>query len=319
MRFNVTGGGWFRKPASNNSKSGRFLLFSWIVLLWMIAPDGFAQKPDLFLLKTYQNQKNVTGWVMSEKLDGVRAYWDGRQLVSRGGLVFNAPEWFVRDFPPFELDGELWTKRGDFENIVSIVRQQRPDERWAQISYRVFEVPQQPGGLLKRLAVLQAYLESAVLESSPLIAKERSADVVKRMHISIVPQLTIKSQLHLNEFFQQVVSQGGEGVVVRDPDTAYQTGRLKDALKVKSYQDEECEVAGYQPGRGKYQGLVGALDCRLVNQNVIRLGSGLTDQQRKHPPAIGSVVTFKYYGLTAKGLPRFPVFLRMRPRTEEGM
>ena len=82
----------------------------------------FASKPDLLLLKVYKDQ-NITGWVMSEKLDGIRAYWDGKNLISRGGNIIYAPKWFTKDYPSFELDGELWTKRKDFENISSIVRQ----------------------------------------------------------------------------------------------------------------------------------------------------------------------------------------------------
>ncbi len=272
------------------------------IFLCVNPSSSVAEKPDLFLLRTYQKSKDVTDWVMSEKLDGMRAYWNGHQLVSRGGKIINAPEWFIRNFPPFELDGELWTKRNDFENIVSIVRRQQPDDRWSQITYRIFEVPKQTGGLLDRLSVLQLYLKE----------RSQSSDQENLSHLLIIPQIKIKNQQHLDAFFQHVLSQGGEGVVIRDPVAIYQTGRLKNALKRKSYQDAECEVAGYQPGRGKYQGQVGALKCRLKNQSVIRIGSGLSDQQRKQPPAIGSVITFKYYGLTAKGLPRFPVFLRHR-------
>ena len=262
-----------------------------------ISSSCYAQAPDLFLLHTYKKSQDVTGWVMSEKLDGVRAYWDGQQLISRGGNVFSAPQSFLQNFPPFALDGELWTKRNDFENIVSIVRQQNPDERWSQIQYRVFEVPAQKGGLHERLSMLQTYLKSV---SNSLIS------------IKIVQQLKIKNTTHLNDFLQQIVSQGGEGIVLRNPVEEFQTGRLNSALKLKVHQDEDCKVAGYKAGRGKYRGMVGSLKCQLKNQKVINIGSGLSDQQRKYPPEIGSVITFKYYGLTGKGLPRFPVFLRER-------
>ena len=276
-------------------------------ILCLVSSNSYAQKPELFLLHAYHKSQDVTNWVMSEKLDGVRAYWNGHQLVSRGGNVFNAPEWFLNNFPPFALDGELWTKRNDFENIVSIVRQGKPDERWSQIYYQVFEVPHQKGGLFERLSVLQIYLESA-------------ADFVpnKLIPIEIVPQFKIKNKPHLNDFFQKIVGQGGEGVVVRNPVEGYQTGRLASALKLKVHQDDDCEVMGYKSGRGKYRGMVGSLKCLLKNQKVISIGSGLSDQQRKYPPVIGSIITFKYYGLTGKGLPRFPVFLRERVSVVDG-
>jgi DNA ligase-1 len=276
----------------------------WLLRLsffFFMCSNCYALTPELFLLRTYKGSQDLTGWVMSEKLDGVRAYWDGHQLISRGGNVFNAPQSFLQNFPPFALDGELWTKRNNFENIVSIVRQHKPDERWSQIHYQVFEVPHQKGGLYERLSVLKVYLESA----TNLVAN-------KLIPIQIVPQFKIKNKTHLNDFFQQIVSQGGEGVVLRNPVEGYQTGRLGSALKLKAHQDEDCEVTGYKLGRGKYQGMVGSLKCQLKNQKTISVGSGLSDQQRQYPPKIGSIITFKYYGLTGRGLPRFPVFLRER-------
>jgi DNA ligase-1 len=277
------------------------LITAMLVLLCTEASFVCAKKPDLFLLKSYQHSQNVDGWIMSEKFDGVRAYWDGHQLISRGGHVFNSPAWFTRGFPPFELDGELWTKRNDFSNIVSIVRKQSPTENWSQISYHVFEVPHQPGGLLERLAVLRFYLQSQGLASTKHGA-----------NIFIVPQIEIKNDASLNVFFKQVTEAGGEGVVIRNPANFYQTGRLKSALKMKPFQDAECTVTGYRPGRGKYLGLTGALKCRMQNNKVIHIGSGLSDPQRKAPPAMGTVITFKHYGLTKKGMPRFPVYLRIR-------
>ena len=134
------------------------------------------------------------------------------------------------------------------------MRQQQADERWSQISYRIFEVPKQPGGLLKRLAALGDYLKMADLKSGQLISS-----ISKPANLFIISQIEIKNQAHLNEFLQQVMSQGGEGVVIRDPAAAYQTGRLDGALKLKPYQDEECEVTGYRAGKGKYQNLLGAL------------------------------------------------------------
>ena len=68
---------------------------------------------DLLLAQEYKNQ-DIAGWAMSEKLDGVRAYWDGRQLVSRQGYAFTPPKGFTAGFPPFPMDGELYSGRGRF-------------------------------------------------------------------------------------------------------------------------------------------------------------------------------------------------------------
>ncbi|WP_127119435.1 DNA ligase [Thiomicrospira sp. S5] len=251
--------------------------------------------PDLFLPKVYEPGKvDVRGWLMSEKLDGVRAYWDGQQLLSRGGQIIHAPAWFLKGFPKFELDGELWTRRQDFENIVSIVRQQEPDNRWHQISYRVFDVPNQSGGLLERLAVLETYL------------KKQSLPQVK-----LIPQIPVETTAQVQETLDRLVEKGAEGLILRQASQPYVTGRTQTALKVKTYWDDECQVIGYTPGKGRFDGLVGSLVCDWQGQRI-KLGSGLSVADRESPPTLNAWVTFKYYGLTQKGNPRFPVFLRVR-------
>ena len=264
-------------------------------LLCQMALAQTAQPPDFFLLKTYDGSQDVAGWVMSEKLDGVRGLWDGEQFLSRGGKVLNAPPWFTRGFPPFALDGELWSKRADFENIVSIVRRQTPDQRWRQVRYHVFEVPQQAGGLLRRLAVLGDYLD------------KHPNDRIKIIH-----QAQVEDASQLDTFLTEVTAGGGEGVVVRNPAAPYQTGRLSSALKVKNFLDAECVVRKILPGKGKYRGQMGALQCEMADRSRVTIGSGFTDAMRAAPPPPGSVITFKYYGLTKKGKPRFPVYLRLR-------
>ena len=266
-------------------------------VLWLalLLPEAYAQKPDVFLLKTYDGSQDVVGWVMSEKLDGVRGVWDGQRLLSRNGQVLHAPTWFTRDFPPFALDGELWSKRADFENIVSIVRTKTPDARWEQLRYHVFEVPQQTGGLPDRLAVLRDYL------------RQRPSE-----RIVIVPQIRVNAAAELTGFLAKVSADGGEGVVVRDPARPYKTGRLSSALKAKNHLDTECVVREILPGRGKYTGQMGALRCEMADGNQVNIGSGFSDALRAQPPPVGSVITFKYYGLTKKGKPRFPVYLRIR-------
>ena len=267
-----------------------------ITLLLCFSLLSYAGEQNVLLLKTYDQSQDVTGWLMSEKLDGMRAIWDGHNLKSRQGNTIAAPQWFINDLPPFAIDGELWTKRNDFENIISIVRQQTPDDRWQTISYHIFEVPNQSGGLLARLAVLENYL-----------SEHPSA------FLKVIPQTTINSRSQLKADLKRITALGGEGLVVRKPDAPYHTGRSDTALKVKPYQDAECTVIAYKEGQGKYAGRTGALQCQLPSGMVFYIGSGLSDQQREQPPKIGSVITFKYYGFTKNNKPRFPVFMRVRP------
>ncbi len=259
-----------------------------IVLVFLFT-TLFAEKPELFLLKKYQADMNVSAWYMSEKLDGVRAYWDGEKLISRNGKFFNAPTFFTQEFPKTELDGELWSKRGDFSNVSSIVNTKKADDRWNFLTYNVFEVPNAKGTLLERL--------STVKESK---------------YIKKVKQIKIKSKEELKNFLKSVESKGGEGVVIRNALLPYYTGRDKNSLKMKNYMDAECEVMGFTQGKGKYKNLFGALLCKLENDRIIKIGSGFTNEERTHPPKIGAIITFKYYGLTSKGNPRFLVYLRER-------
>ena len=265
-----------------------------IVLLILFGAVLYAQKPDLLLLKTYKNDHNVTGWVMSEKLDGVRAYWDGKKLTSRNGKVFHAPSWFTQGFPDFSLDGELWSKRGDFEHIVSVVNTSSEHKGWESLGYYVFEVPEQKGGLLERLALLDAYMAQ---HNTPYLHR--------------LEQYPIKNTLHMNDFYNEILRLKGEGIVIRDPRIAYVTGRSQSALKHKPFEDDECVVQELIEGNGKYMGKMGSLSC-LYQGKLIKIGSGFSDTERANPPKVGSVITFKYYGLTGLGNPRFPVYLRER-------
>jgi len=259
-------------------------------LLLLLPYILLAEKLDLLLLKTYKDQ-NISGWVMSEKLDGVRAYWDGKHLLSRGGNIINAPAYFTKEYPPFAIDGELWSHRGDFEHIVSIVRDTIPSDDWKELKHYIFEVPEAEGNLTQRLQKVKPY---------------------EGKYIVVLPQLPLQNKQHLQTFLHHIESLGGEGVVVRDPTAPYIAKRSSKALKVKSFLDAECEVVEHIEGRGKYKDLLGSLRCKLPNGTLFKIGSGFSDIERKNPPKIGTIVTFKYKEFTKYGKPRFPVFMRVR-------
>jgi DNA ligase-1 len=284
------------------------------ILLWVaLSPPSLAEPPELFLLETYPPERlealsattpvsdfSLTDWWFSEKYDGMRAYWDGKRLMSRQGNQIHAPEWFINSLPPFAVDGELWLARQAFAETMSIVRQQVPDERWHQITYQVFDVPGAKGGLSQRLAKMKRYLRTKAVES-----------------VMVVKQTRLRDSAQFKRLFERLQEKGAEGAVVRAPSQAYEAGRQSQALKVKLHQDAECRVQGYRPGKGRLQGMVGSLLCQPATDSQFdqpfSVGSGLSDQQRQNPPAIGEWVTFKYYGRTRYGKPRFPVFLRVRP------
>jgi ATP dependent DNA ligase domain len=266
-------------------------------------------KSELLKLSEYKGQ-NVGGWLASEKLDGVRAYWDGRNLLSRNGKILAAPEGWSAHFPPFALDGELYTARGEFEKIQSIVMDKMPSAtEWSEVKFYVFDVPEAGGGLLERLSELEKF-----------IAKNPQAG----QNLEIIKQVKVKDNAEFEAFAKHIIAKGGEGAVAREPNAPYERKRSKNALKYKKFKDAECEVTAVNAGAGKYAGLMGSVTCKVLgaagsnsDEQIasgvkFKIGSGFSDEERANPPKIGSIITYKYQNLTAKGVPRFPVFLRVR-------
>lgn len=252
---------------------------------------------EMWLLQQFDPQviqARPQSFVYSEKLDGVRAFWDGKNLYSKGGKLLTPPSFFTQNFPPFAIEGELWSKRGDFENIVSILKSTKKKEKWRELKFYIFEVPNQQGGILKRLEVLEAYLAS---QPAPFI--------------SIIPQLQLNTLQALQDALSAITQAGGEGVVVREKDAPYYTGRNKKAMKLKLYEDRECKITSYVQGKGKFENLVGSIIC-LDGDVEFKIGSGMSEDFRKNPPKVGTIITYKYFGLNKNKLPKFPVFLRIR-------
>lgn len=262
-----------------------------VCLFWLLAGSAAAEAEDLLLAKEYQEQ-DVRGWAMSEKLDGVRAFWDGQQLLSRNGYPFTPSPDFTRDFPPFAVDGELYSSRGQFEHISAVVRSYRGE--WSGLKLHVFDVPEAQGNLYQRLAVLQDWL-----------------DAHPQANIVCIPQYEVRDFAQVQAFLRQVEADGGEGVMLRDPNAPYAAGRSDQLLKLKSQQDAECTVTAHHEGNGKYRGKLGAFTCRN-EYGEFRIGSGLSDAERSSPPPVGTVITYRHRGFTVKGLPRFPTYLRTR-------
>lgn len=249
------------------------------------------ESPTLMLAKSYSNQ-SVAGWLVSEKLDGVRGFWDGKRMYSKQGNEYPAPKAFINGFPSFALDGELYSGRGEFANISSTVRR---GQDWSSIKFHVFDVPHAKGGLMARLNTLKTWLKS---HPNP--------------NIVVIKQTPIKNIEHAQRMLDDVIKRGGEGIMLHHPDTPYISKRSDTLLKLKKAQDAECVVTQYQAGKGKYKGKMGAIICQIPNGTLIKIGTGFTDAQRENPPPIGSTITYRYNGLTKHGKPRFARFWRLR-------
>jgi DNA ligase-1 len=251
----------------------------------------------LLAYKWDREKQDPVNWWISEKLDGVRAFWDGtkRVFLSRLGNVYPAPEWFTKDLPSYDLDGELFGGRGKFQSTVGIVKTQG-SKQWTEIVYKVFDVPRHNGIFEERMAVAQKMITDSKLK-----------------HLEWVEHIQCKSLKHLDEMFEDIEKKGGEGLMIRQPKSMYAEGRSSSLLKIKSFHDGEAKVIGYEQGKGKYQSMTGALRCQMACGKMFKVASGLTDQQRATPPKIGSIIVYKCQELTNDGIPRFPIFLGVAP------
>lgn len=246
------------------------------------------------LAQTYNPSKDPTGFLLSEKLDGVRAEWDGKQLKSRTGQVYPAPAWFLKGFPVIPLDGELWMGHGQFDQLSSIARSSQ-DKGWSAVHYMVFDIPLvQAGPYHQRYAMLQAL---------NLVSP-----------IQVLSQIPCEGPEALEKVMDFVTSNGGEGLMLRHPDATYEPNcRSGNLLKYKRFFDAEAIVVGYKPGEGKHKGTMGALWCLNEAGVKFKVGTGFSDRERDAPPPIGKIITYRYQSINPEsGKPRFPAFVRIR-------
>lgn len=252
--------------------------------------------PALLLAHTWDTTTDLSGWWMSEKLDGVRAYWDGKTFISRLGNQYLAPDWFTASLPDVPLDGELWGGRKQFQRTISIVRRQDRSDHWKSITFLVFDAPKMDAHFEERLAFCENILQ---VRPSP--------------HARLVEHTRCRGIDHLRDELSRIEALGGEGLMMRKPGSKYDVGRSSSLLKVKTFMDAEARVVEYVAGAGRHKGRTGALVVELANGKKFSVGTGLSDKERDNPPPVGSIITFRYQELTDGGIPRFPSFVRIRP------
>ena len=274
----------------------RFLI---ILILFISSQPATAENkspPKILLAKTYHSNINLNNYWVSEKLDGVRTYWNGKNLVSRQGNIFHAPKWFTEVLPSMSLDGELWLGRARFEKLSGIVRRQVPkDTDWQNIKFMVFDLPTSSQTFNQRLKQLNKIISG-----------------INAKHIQLVKQYKVSTHESLQKKLDKIVKQGAEGLMLHAGSSFYKSGRHADLLKLKKYEDAEAIVIKYLPGKGKYKGLMGSILVESMDKKRFKIGTGFSDLERKNPPTIGSKITFKYFGLTKNGIPRFASFMRVR-------
>ncbi len=258
----------------------------------------YAQRPPpaLSLADQYHDGVELKDYLVSEKLDGVRAYWNGEQLLARSGNAIPAPSWFLDQLPAVALDGELWLGRGRFDELSGIIRTAEPkDTDWRNVRFMIFDLPHSSNTFDQRLNEMHNLLTH---DNTPWL--------------QLVPQFTVNSEEDLLNTLSNVVAVGGQGLMLRRVGSYYHDQRNDDLLKLEPHYDAEATVVAYVPGKGRLQGMMGSLLLETPEELQFRLGTGFSDEERRHPPPLGSLVTYEYSGLTARGIPRFARYMRLR-------
>jgi DNA ligase-1 len=258
-------------------------------------------KPPLMLANLYHPGVVLADYWVSEKYDGVRGFWDGEKLLTRGGLSIKAPTWFTANWPATPIDGELWAGRGQFQKALSTVRQQTPDDAaWRGISFMVFDLPAESGTFTERLSTLNSLVGKLAVPWVQAVAQSK-----------IASHAALQSQL------KHITQAGAEGLMLHRGSSLYKGVRNDDLLKVKTHDDAEAKVVAHVPGNGKFAGQLGALLVKMPatdgrKAKRFKLGTGFSDAQRQNPPVVGSQVSYRYRGLSDSGIPRFATFIRLR-------
>ncbi|MGR5146935.1 DNA ligase [Photobacterium alginatilyticum] len=264
--------------------------------IMMAQPYNEQLQPELS-----SSQNAISAYYASEKLDGIRAFWNGEQLVTRTGKAIAAPDWFIESLPSnIQLDGELWAGRGLFQQVAATVLDHSPnDKQWQAIHYMVFDIPSSPYRFERRLKQL-----------SEVIA------TIDRPHLQAVPQYTYTDRNALDTKLDEITAGNGEGIMLHHKDNLYSHGRSDRLLKVKRYQDAEAVVIGYEDGNGKFSGKMGALWVLTADNVKFKIGTGFNNDERENPPLIGSIINYRYNGYTDSGIPRFARFIRVRANAD---
>lgn len=246
---------------------------------------------DFLLAKIWDRSFDPTGWIVSEKLDGFRSGWNGKQFISRNGNVIEAPSWFAKGLPHEALDGELYAGRGEIGKVTSAVNGKR-EQDWKAIHYSVYDAPDYLQGFEQRIKYAQMITNRAA-------------------NAKVIDFWVCKSKEQLLKQLDEIVAAGGEGLMLRKPGSRYEHKRSNTLLKVKKRFDAEAIVIGHV--EGTRPGLCGSLEVLNPKTGLrFKVASGMTEAMVHAPPRIGAIITYEWELLTKEGIPRPAIFVRVR-------
>jgi DNA ligase-1 len=277
----------------------KFLVCFLFYLLLFIPAYAYKSKhlkPEIQHATRFKPVENINQYWISEKLDGMRGYWNGQQLVTRQGNIIHSPIWFTKNWPAIAMDGELWIGRDKFQSTISCVRKTYIDEDcWRNVHFMIFDLPKHSGTFTERIKAMKTLIDSS-----------------SSIHLGMIKQFKLQNNQQLDDRLINITSNQGEGLMIHKGSAYYHIGRTNNIMKLKQDQYAEARVIGYIGGKGKYQGMLGAITVKTATGIIFNIGSGFSDHDRVNPPKIGSRITYKYNGKTKAGIPRFARFFRIR-------
>lgn len=289
------------RQATHRTRCAALAVLILLPLLSFGVKDASATT-GLMLPQSYTDQHLDEEWLWSEKLDGIRGEWTGTRMVSKQGNPIDVPDYFIENFPPFPLSGEIWGGRQTFQRTASIVARTGEDTRWQTLQYGIFDSKDSALPFEERIQKAKAWF----------------AEHPSR-YAFVIEQEPVHDEEHLQSLLNQIEAGGGEGIVLVRKSSLYRQGRSVDVLKVKNFTDTEGVVVGYVAGKGRNGGRMGSLVVELYTDRNIRfkIGTGFSDHERANPPPLGALVTFRHSGYYQSGKPKFPSFLRIRSMSGE--
>eukprot|EP00026_Physarum_polycephalum_P002684 Phypoly_transcript_02692.p1 GENE.Phypoly_transcript_02692~~Phypoly_transcript_02692.p1 ORF type:complete len:862 (+),score=102.64 Phypoly_transcript_02692:87-2672(+) len=246
---------------------------------------------ELMLASFFKPGTDPTGWFLFEKYDGIRGLWDPgpKRFFSRQGKILKVRNDFEESMPDLLLDGEIWFGRGQFNETCKISSRSLISKvNWNAFKYMVFDCPVREGTYEERYSFLQTRIPT------------------NHQFVFLAPKITCTGRDHLQEFTKNILAEGGEGVILRNPKSAYEHGRSKNILKFKTFRDLEARVIS----SSKREDGVTVYSCELPNGLKFECAaSGMCDKSLLKPLVI---VSCKYNGLYPSGRPREPLIFRPR-------
>lgn len=300
----------------------------------------------LMLAKDYNAKYSIAGWFMSEKLNGMRAFWDGgitrcmkkkdvpfanhtthddlecTGLWSRYANVIYAPNWWLDTLPKIPLDGELYIPSETRQTLMSIIKGLIPDSRWTYVFYYIFDSPSYLQVFQDGFIGSQQIDSKVCLKLTKILGPIRQFEsTVKFLNLICCGRAIFLEQTRLSfstkvaeEMIQSKLRTVNEGVMLRKPESLWIPIRSSNLLKIKNIQDDEGIIIGWIEGKGKLKGMLGSL--KIEWKEITFDISGFTDEERQMEDGEskwfkkGKKILFEYRGLTKNGTPDHATYKR---------